>query len=169
MKLKVIISGAGIGGLATAIALARRGHKVTAFEQVQELGEVGAGLQIPPNASRLLQKWGLERHFRSKVVEPACISFRRWKTGEVIGHTELVPQFQQTYDAPYYVVHRADYLEALYVRALELGVEVRTRCKVVDYDLDTPFVTLEDGSKHYADLVIAAEGTAMFQFQSCAF
>lgn len=120
--------------------------------------QVGAGLQIPPNASRLLQKWGVERHFKSKVVEPGSISFRRWKSGEVIGHTRLVPQFLETYGAPYYVVHRADYLEALHTRVIELGVEVRAGCKVVDYDLDAPSVTLEDGSKHFADLVVAAEG-----------
>jgi len=86
------------------------------------------------------------------------MSFRRWKTGEVIGQTRLVPQFQKTYDAPYYVVHRADYLEALQARAVELGVEVKTGCKVVEYDIDAPSVTLENGSKHYADLVVAAEG-----------
>lgn len=76
----------------------------------------------------------------------------------MIGHTRLVPQFQQAYDGPYFVIHRADYLEALYARAIELGVEVRTGCKVVDYDLDVPSVTLENGSKHFADLVVAAEG-----------
>jgi len=105
-----------------------------------------------------LLRWGIAPYLQGRVVEPASISFRRWKTGEVIGHTRLVPEFQQTFDAPYYVIHRADYLQALCQRAVDLGVEVRTGCKVVDFDFDTPSVTLLDGSEHAADLVVAAEG-----------
>jgi salicylate hydroxylase len=174
LPLKIIISGAGLGGLATAIALARRGHQVTAFEQVEKLSEVcfsnsirdldltifqvGAGIQIPSNSSRLLLRWGVDHFLEGKVVEPENISFRRWKSGEVIGYTKLVPDFREIFDAPYYVVHRAHFHDALYRRAVELGVIVRTGAKVVDYDLDAPSITLEDGSKHLADLVVAAEG-----------
>jgi salicylate hydroxylase len=131
---------------------------VTAFEQVEKLGEVGAGIQIPSNSSRLLIRWGVDKYLKNKVVEPADISFRRWKTGETIGYTKLVPNFRETFDAPYYVVHRAHFHDALYQRALELGVKVRTGARVVDYDFEAPSVTLEDGSKHFADLIIAAEG-----------
>jgi salicylate hydroxylase len=77
----------------------------------------------------------------------------------MIGHTKLIPDFRETFGAPYYVIHRAHFHDALYRRALELGVMVHTGAKVVDYDLDAPSITLEDGSMHVADLVIAAEGT----------
>jgi salicylate hydroxylase len=159
LKLKIIICGAGLGGLATAVALARRGHKVTCFEQAPQLGEVGAGIQIPSNSSRLLLKWGLGPHLRDHVVEPSAMSFRRWQTGEVIGLTKLVPNFTETYDAPYFVIHRAHFHKSLHTRAVELGVDVRIGCKVVKYDVEAASITLEDGSKHFADLVVAADGS----------
>jgi salicylate hydroxylase len=92
------------------------------------------------------------------VVEPANIHFRRWETGDIIGKTKLVPDFRGTFGGPYWVIHRAHFHDALLNRALELGVEVRTGCRVVNYDFDGPFITLEDGSRHQADLVVAAEG-----------
>jgi salicylate hydroxylase len=95
------------------------------------------------------------------VVEPDNISIRRWKSGEVIGYTKLVPEFRETFGAPYYVVHRAHFHDALYRRAVELGVKVQTGAKVVDYDLGAPSITLEDGSKQTADLVVAAEGCSL--------
>jgi salicylate hydroxylase len=100
----------------------------------------------------------VDRFLEDRVVEPDNILCRRWKSGEVIAHTRLVPDFRQTFGAPYYVVHRAHFHDALYQRAIELGVKVRTGAKVVDYDLDTPSITLEDGTQHTADLVVAAEG-----------
>jgi salicylate hydroxylase len=122
------------------------------------ISQVGAGIQIPSNSSRLLIRWGVDHYLADKVVEPASILVRRWKSGEVVGHTKLVPDFRRTFGAPYYVVHRAHFHEALYQRAVELGVEVRTGAKVVDYDPDAPSITLEDGTRHTADLVVAAEG-----------
>lgn len=92
------------------------------------------------------------------VVESENIFFRRWEDGAVIGDTKLKPDFRDNFGAPYYVVHRAHLHSALHKRAVELGVEVNVNSKVVDYDLDTPSVTLEDGSTHTADLVVAADG-----------
>ncbi|TKA79705.1 hypothetical protein B0A49_01461 [Cryomyces minteri] len=159
LPLDIIISGAGLGGLATAIALARRGHSVTVFEQVQKLGEkVGAGIQVPSNSSRLLLKWGLGPFLGDRVVEPSCINFRRWQSGDVIGYTRLVPEFRESFNAPYYVIHRAHFLDALYRLALKLGVKVRVGSKVKDYNPQTPSLILEDGTTHTADLVIAADG-----------
>ncbi|KAF2436269.1 FAD/NAD(P)-binding domain-containing protein [Tothia fuscella] len=158
IPLKIIVSGAGLGGLATAIALARRGHKVIVYEQVEKLGEVGAGIQTPSNSSRLLIRWGVDRYLKDKAVEPVDISFRRWQTGETIGYTKLVPDFRETYGAPYCVVHRAHFHDALFQRAIELGVRIVTGAKVVSYDFDAPSITVEDGTVHAADLVIAADG-----------
>ncbi|KAF1983592.1 FAD/NAD(P)-binding domain-containing protein [Aulographum hederae CBS 113979] len=158
VKFKVIIAGAGLGGLATAIALALRGHQVTIFEQAKELGEVGAGIQIPSNSSRLLLKWGLGPHFEGKVVQPEGMSFRRWQSGKRIGYTKLVPDFQEKFNAPYYVIHRAHFHEAMHKRALEVGVEIEVDSKIVDYDFDRPSLTLENGSVHAADLIVAADG-----------
>jgi hypothetical protein len=86
------------------------------------------------------------------------MSFRRWENGKVIGHTQLVPDFRQTFKAPYYVIHRAHFHEALHKRAIDLGVDVKVNQRVVDYDLQTPSVKTANGKLYSADLIIAADG-----------
>jgi salicylate hydroxylase len=105
-----------------------------------------------------LLQWGLKPFLEDHVVEPEGITFRRWQDGRAIAFTRYVPDFQEKYKAPYYVVHRAHFHEALYKRALELGVEIRVAHKVVDYDQYHPSVTLQDGTIFKADLVVAADG-----------
>lgn len=158
IPLNILIAGAGLGGLASAIALARRGHKVTIFEQAPVLGEVGAGIQIPSNSARLLLRWGLGPYLTSIVNEPERIVVRRWESGDVIGLTELIPDFERSFGAPYYVIHRAHLHDALHKLAVELGVKVELDSTVVDYHLDSPSLTLGNGSVHRGDLVIGADG-----------
>ena len=158
LKLRIIIVGAGLGGLAAAVALVRKGHSVRVFEQAPELGEVGAGIQIPPNSSRILISLGLEPFIRDYVVEPANINFRRWQSGEIIGLTKLVPDFEEKFSAPYWVTHRAHFLDAMYKLALSLGVDVQTASRVDHFEPGAGRVVLESGSVHDADLVIAADG-----------
>ncbi|KAI1874299.1 uncharacterized protein JN550_002878 [Neoarthrinium moseri] len=158
LKLEITIVGAGLGGIATAIALARRGHSVLILEQAPELGEVGAGIQIPPNSGRLLRKWGVSKHLQKSAVQPESINFRRWQDGSVIGYTDLGSEFKTLYEEPYQVVHRAHFHDALYQRAVELGVKVKLNSRVVEYDAEGAAVVLEDGSIVKSDLVIAADG-----------
>ena len=99
----------------------------------------------------------------SKVVEPANIAFRRWQNGDIIGLTKLVPDFQENFDAPYYVVHRAHFHDAMYQLALQLGVEVKINSKVVDYDDEAPSITTENGDLYTADLVISSDGEPIFE------
>lgn len=173
--LNITVVGAGLGGLATAIALATSGHKVTVYEQAQALGEVsfhyyngseklfieyqvGAGIQIPPNSTRLLRRLGLDPYLKNYVTEPVSISFRRWESGNVIGLTQLVPNFMKDFDAPYYVIHRANFLAALHQRALDLGIVVNLDSRVASYDTEKPAIKFEDGSSIASDLVIAVDG-----------
>lgn len=158
VPLNIIVAGAGLGGLATAIALARRGHRVTVYEQASTLGEVGAGIQMPSNSTRLLLSWGLGPYLGDRVIEPASILFRRWQSGEVIGHTRLVPDFRKNFDAPYYVIHRAHFHDALHRLALDLGVTVKVNSKVAEYDPAQPSLRLESGETYTADLIVAADG-----------
>lgn len=159
MGLNILLVGAGLGGLATAIALTQAGHKVTIYEQTPMLGEVGAGIQIPSNSTRILFKLGLEPYLKPYVTEPESISFRRWQNGAVIGKTRLLPDFIDNFQAPYYVIHRADFHSALCRKANDMGIDIRLGARVVDYDPVLGSITLKDGTSHRGDLVVAADGT----------
>jgi salicylate hydroxylase len=84
---------------------------------------------------------------------------RRWQNGKVIGRTRLDPEFKQEFDAPYWVIHRAHFHEAMHALAVDLGVTVNLASKVVSYDVDKPSISLENGSTVSADLIVAADGT----------
>ena len=164
LGLNIIVVGAGIGGLAAAHTLAHAGHRVTLLECTSVLGEVGAGIQVPPNASRLLLRWGLGPALRANAVEPDAIVFRRYDTGERLGYTSWSPRMERDYGAPYYQIHRADYHAMLHRLAVAApGVHIRLGASVCDVQPDPavaggPSVTLRSGEVIYADLIVGADG-----------
>lgn len=119
---------------------------------------MGAGIQIPPNSGRLLRRWGVLKDLEKWAVKPECINFRRWKDGSVIGHTALGGTFQDNFQVPYSVVHRAHFHESLVRRAVQLGVTIDLDCKVVQYKPPEGCVVLADGTVVEGDLVVAADG-----------
>lgn len=104
----IIVAGAGIGGLTAALALARKGFRVIVCEQAQELSETGAGLQLSPNAARLLIELGLGDKLQSYVVTPEWLSIRRARTGNEIARMRLGHEIEFRYGSPYWIIHRAD-------------------------------------------------------------
>jgi len=106
-SFNIIINGGGLGGLAASIALARKGHKVIVLEGAPQLNEVGAGIQIPPNSTRIIREYGLEEKFLDKIVWPANINFHRYSTGAIIGSTPLHPTMTETYGYPYVLLRPA--------------------------------------------------------------
>lgn len=153
--MRIAIAGAGIAGLTAAAALARDGHTVEVYEQAPALGAVGAGLQLAPNAVRVLQRLGVE--LDGFAVRPAAIEMRRWSGGELIMSTALTGCTQR-YGAPYLTVHRADLHEAL-LRQVPVGA-VRLDARLVRIEETPSGVTLRlhDGRSARADLLIGADG-----------
>jgi salicylate hydroxylase len=109
----ILIAGAGIGGLTAALALARRGLRVTLFDQVEKLEEAGAGIQLAPNATRILIALGLAERLEPAIVQPSAIRLRSGSSGREIAAMPLDAAMLGRYGAPYWVIHRADLHKAL--------------------------------------------------------
>ncbi|HEY7597100.1 MAG TPA: FAD-dependent monooxygenase [Actinophytocola sp.] len=155
---RIVVVGAGIAGLAAAAALARAGLACQVFEQAPELSEVGAGIQLSPNGSRLLHRLGLGAALDRVAVRPQAIEVRRWDDDQVLTKTTLGAACAELYGAPYYTLHRAD-LHQVLVDALAPGtVVLDRRCVGVTELADTVRLTFADGATVDADLVIGADG-----------
>ena len=111
--MRIAIVGAGIGGLTAAVALHRAGHRVSVFEQAAELSEIGAGIQLSPNATRVLAWLGLLDEVEAVAVEPARGDLRRWESGEALVSQPLGREVRKRFGFPYLHVHRADLLAVL--------------------------------------------------------
>jgi salicylate hydroxylase len=114
-RQRIIIAGAGIGGLTAALAIASKGFAVTVCERSRQLSEIGAGLQLSPNAGRVLAGLGLEEVVAEAAVEPEAIDIRAGATGQTIAVVDL-GRFRRRYGLPYRVMHRAQ-LQLLLARA----------------------------------------------------
>lgn len=112
----IVVAGAGIGGLTASLALAARGFRVIVLERAERLEEAGAGLQLSPNASRILIDLGLEPSLAPHVIVPDAVSIMSARTGKEIGRVPLGEAATLRYGAPYWIVRRADLQTALVAR-----------------------------------------------------
>jgi salicylate hydroxylase len=118
----ILIAGGGIGGLAAALALSRQGAPVELFEQAAQWAEVGAGIQIGPNVTRILQGWGLAEPLQQVACFPDALVAREARTGRELGRLPLGQRAQRLYGGPYACIHRADLHRLLLQAAQAQGV-----------------------------------------------
>jgi len=113
MNKQLLIAGGGIGGMALALAASRQGVEVDLLEQASEFSEVGAGIQLGPNAVRVLAEWGLTDALNAVAAFPEALCARDAHSGQVLGRMPLGDRARQRYGQPYATIHRADALSLL--------------------------------------------------------
>ncbi|WP_425073584.1 3-hydroxybenzoate 6-monooxygenase [Sagittula sp. S175] len=159
--LPILIAGGGIGGLAAACGLAQKGHRSIVVEQAPQLGEIGAGIQIGPNAFHCFDYLGVGDEARSVAVYIDALRLMDAQTAEDITHIPLDQPFRDFYGNPYAVVHRADLHGVLlkYAEASPL-IELRTNHVVTGYEQDGSSATLllKDREPLKGRFLIGAEG-----------
>ncbi|KAK5021756.1 hypothetical protein LTS07_010651 [Exophiala sideris] len=156
--MKVIVVGAGLGGLACAIACRQGGLDVLILERAPKILPVGAGIQVSPNASRIARRLGILPKLLAIAIEPEQLEMRRYDTGNIIHIRPGREGMREKYGAPWFVIHRADYHEVMLETAKDLGVEVRLGCNVEHLDFISPQVTLSNGETLKADVIVGADG-----------
>lgn len=130
MSLQLLIAGGGLGGLAAALACGRAGWPVRVYEQATRFTEVGAGIQLGPNATRVLEGWGVAESLSAVAAFPQQLRVRSAREGRQLGTLRLGAAINQRYGAPYATVHRAD-LQAVLLDAVRAsGVEPMLGAKV---------------------------------------
>jgi salicylate hydroxylase len=157
----VLIAGAGLGGLTTALALIQRGHRVRLFEQAAELKEVGAGVQIGSNGSRVLIALGLREAMERVVCLPRGREFRLWSTGQRWRSFDSGETAELRFGAPYWMVHRGDFhavlLDAMR-KADPEAIQVGNACVGFAQDGHRATIHLANGETATGDVLIGADG-----------
>jgi salicylate hydroxylase len=156
--MKIAIIGGGIGGLSAALHLLKAGFDVHVYEQSPRIGEIGAGIQISPNASRLLIRLGLKPALDAAGVRPLAVHQRRWDDGRTLQRAPVGPEVEATFGAPYYHLHRGDLAELLgaavpaervHLGHLLVGLEQKAERVVARFD---------NGASAESDLLVGADG-----------
>ena len=158
---RVLIVGGGIGGLTAALSLSRAGHAVQLYEQAPAFGEIGAGIMLTPNATRVLRHLGLEAALNRTAMRPPASRYRRFDDATLMGDAPLADAMESAYGAPYLHIHRSDLLEALLAAArVRGGPELHTghRAERCAQQGESVTVHFGDGAAAEGDLLLACDG-----------
>lgn len=159
----IVIAGAGVGGLTAALSLARAGRHVEVLERAATIEEIGAGLQISPNAGRVLASLGLEPALSLVALEPHAINIRRIKDGRALARLPL-GDARERWGAPFRVFHRSDLQQTLLQEAQKSDlIAIRTASRVGDFEEGGPGVALRvHGAEGMSDIeasgLVGADG-----------
>lgn len=165
-SFEVTIVGGGLGGLCAALSMRQRGLRVTVLEAAAELGEIGAGIQTAPNASRILIGLGLRARLEAIRTQPEDQVRRRWADGSIIAQLPLGRRVIESQGAPYWHYHRADLHRVLLDACLDAEgpgpvVQVATGARVVELDRtdpERPVAATADGRRFGGDVLVGADG-----------
>ena len=157
--MKILIVGAGIGGLVSALCLNKKGYEVEIYEQSEVLSELGAGVQLSPNATRVLDYLELTDDLKPHVFEPRSFQFLNYKTEKIISKRDLGSKIQDDFGFPNFDVHRADLQKVLLNKVEEKGIKIYTNMKVIDVgnEENKAYIKINE-EKIKADIVIGADG-----------
>ena len=157
--MKILIVGAGIGGLVSALCLNKKGYEVEIYEQSEVLSELGAGVQLSPNATRVLDYLELTDDLKPHVFEPRSFQFLNYKTEKIISKRDLGSKIQDDFGFPNFDVHRADLQKVLLNKVEEKGIKIYSNMKVIDVgnEENKAYIKINE-EKIKADIVIGADG-----------
>jgi len=157
---EILVAGGGIGGLAAALALLRLGARVELVEQAAAFAEVGAGIQIGPNVTRILRDWGLESALRRVASFPHGLLARDARSGRELGYLPLGARAERVYGAPYACIHRADLHQLLLqvVQARGVPLHLNQRLAEVQPSDGQLQVRTEQGLSRSPSLLVGADG-----------
>ncbi|MRD47784.1 FAD-dependent monooxygenase [Caenimonas koreensis] len=161
MGTQIFIAGGGIGGLATALACVQAGFDVRLFERAVGFSEVGAGLQLGPNATRRLQAMGLGDRLQALASFPSSLRIRSALTGKTLGQLSLGDDIAQRYGAPYATMHRADLQVMLLDAVCATGVDLRTGAVIESVVAGSSVVSVSTSaaaSPVECDVLVGADG-----------
>ena len=157
----ILVSGAGIGGLAAAIGLAQKGFAVRLLEREKAPGELGAGLQLGPNALKALTALGIRGRLEGAAVELQALCIHDGRSGAELARWQLTPPMRARFGAPYWALHRRDLHGALLARARELdAIEIETGWHTVAFETGSREVAIytREGTERRGAALVVAEG-----------
>ncbi|HLI19977.1 MAG TPA: FAD-dependent monooxygenase, partial [Stellaceae bacterium] len=157
-KPRVALIGAGIGGLTAAVALRQRGIEAALYEQTTELTELGAGLQVGPNAVKVYRALGLEAELRAIAGEPVNALTLHYTDSMPLARGKMRGNMATQFGAPYYTVHRGDMLRVVAKPVPEKSINLGKRCISATSSDTTAIARFADGSEIEADVIVGCDG-----------
>jgi salicylate hydroxylase len=158
MALRVAVIGGGIGGLTAALALLQAGFEVEVYEQAPELTEVGGGINMAPNATRVLRRLGLAEGLDREGVRPLGTHQRRWQDGRTLQRAPLNPLCEELYGAPHMTIHRADLLSVIATAFPAQRVHLGHRLVGLVDRGDGAEAWFGNGARIIVDVLVGADG-----------